>query len=241
MLALRGLRCAEVSDFLLGLIDRSQAHRRWRIGKVRFSPLEQEALAVLAEDYPDLLARFAPEWLRQRRTRAFKVPLAEAYVRQRPADGMEILRSLFTPLQRPTHKRTLLALAMQVYPESFPDFVRGIWPREPTTIVKKQALELLLQVDREMAVELMLTEAIRENRIGTRVAACAILAAIHREESTAALLERLRNDPSRWVRLQCLRSLAAPGRALDRRQVVEATRGEKDPDVLTLRQQLLGV
>jgi hypothetical protein len=240
VLALRGLGCAEVSDFLLGLIDRSQAPRRWRLGKVRFSPLEQEALAVLAEDYPDLLARFAPEWLRQRRTRAFKVPLAQAYVRQRPADGMEILRSLFTPLQRPAHKRTLLALARQVYPESFPDFVRGLWPREPTTIVKKQALELLLQVDREMAVDLMLTGAIRENRIGTRVAVCAILAAIHREESTAALLERLRNDPSRWVRLQCLRSLAAPGRALDRRLVVEATRGEKDPDVLTLRQQLLG-
>jgi hypothetical protein len=241
VLALRGLRCPEVSDFLLGLIDKSQAPRRWRLGKVRFSPLEQEALAVLAEDYPDLLARFAPDWLRQRRTRTFKVPLAQAYVRQRPPDGLDILRSLFTPLQRPAHKRTLLNLVVQCYPESFPDFVRGIWPREPTTIVKKQALELLLQVDLELAVELMLTGAIRENRIGTRVAVCAILAAIHREEATAALLERLRNDPSRWVRLQCLRSLAAPGRALDRRQVVEATWGEKDPDVVALRGQLLGV
>ncbi|MES1243080.1 MAG: HEAT repeat domain-containing protein [Acidobacteriota bacterium] len=241
VLALRGLCCSEVSDFLLALIDRSQAPRRWRLGKVRFSPLEQEALTVLAEDYPDLLARFAPDWLRQRRMRAFKVMLAQAYVRQHPADGMEILRSLFTPLQRPAHKRTLLGLAVQLYPESFPDFVRGIWPREPTTIIKKQILELLLQVAREPAIELMLTEAIRENRIGTRVSVCAILTAIHRQEATAALLERLRNDPSRWVRLQCLRSLAAPGRALDRRQVVEATRGEKDPDVLTLRQQLLGV
>lgn len=241
VLALRGLCCPEVSDFLLGLIDRSQAPRRWRLGKVRFSPLEQEALAVLAEDYPDVLARFAPDWFRQRRTRAFKVMLAQAYVRQHPADGMEILRSLFTPLQRPAHKRTLLDLTVQFYPESFPELVRGIWPREPTTIIKKQALELLLQVDREQAIELMLTEAIRENRIGTRVSVCAILAAIHREEATAALLERLRNDPSRWVRLQCLRSLAAPGRALDRRQVVEATRGEKDPDVLALRGQLLGV
>ncbi|HEX3126599.1 MAG TPA: HEAT repeat domain-containing protein [Thermoanaerobaculia bacterium] len=241
VLALKGLGCAEVSDFLLGLIDKSQGPRRGRLGKVRFSPLEQEALAVLAEDYLEVLSRFAPGWLRQRRTRAFKVMLAQAYVRQRPEDGIEILRSLFTPLQRPAHKHTLLDLVVQVYPESFPDFVRGIWPREPTTIIKKQALELLLQVDREMAIELMLTSAIRENRIGTRVAVCAILAAVHREEATAALLERLRNDPSRWVRLQCLRSLAAPGRALDRAQVVEATRGEKDPDVLTLRQQLLGV
>lgn len=241
VLALRGLGCSEVSDFLLALIDRSQAPRRWRLGKVRFSPLEQEALAVLAEDYPDLLARFAPDWLRQRRMRAFKVMLAQAYVRQHPADGMEILRSLFTPLQRPVHKRTLLSLAVQLYPESFPEFVRSIWPREPTTIIKKQILELLLQVDREPAIELMLTEAIRENRIGTRVSVCAILAAVYREEATAALLERLRNDPSRWVRLQCLRSLAAPGRALDRRQVVAATQGEKDPDVIALRQQLLGV
>jgi hypothetical protein len=241
VLALRGLRCPEVSDFVLGLIDRSQHPRRGRLSAVRFSPFEQEALTVLAEDYPEILSRFAPAWIRQRRTRSFKVALAQTYLRQRPAEGLDILRSLFTPLQRPSHKRALLSLAVQVYPESFPDFVRDIWPREPTTIVKKQALELLLQVDRELAIELLLTGAIRENRIGTRVAACAILAAVHREESTAALLERLRNDPSRWVRLQCLRSLAAPGRALDRRQVVEATQGEKDPDVLTLRQQLLGV
>lgn len=241
VLALKGLCCAEVSDFLLGLIDKSQGPRRGHLGKVRFSPLEQEALAVLSEDYLEVLSRFSPGWLRQRRTRTFKVMLAQSYVRQRPEDGCEVLRSLFTPLQRPAHKRTLLNLARQFYPELFPDFVRGIWPREPTTIIKKQALELLLQVDRELAIELMLTGAIRENRIGTRVAVCAILAAVHREEASAALLERLRNDPSRWVRLQCLKSLAAPGRALDRAQVVEATRGEKDPDVLTLRQQLLGV
>jgi hypothetical protein len=240
VLALRGVSCSEVSGFLLGVIDRSQAPRRG-LGTVRFSPLEQEALTVLAEDYPDLLALSAPGWLRERRTMAFKVPLAEAYVRQRPPDGMDVLRSLFTPRQRPAHKHTLLNLAVQVYPESFPDFVRGIWPREPTTIVKKQALELLLHVNREVAVELMLTQAIHENRIGTRVSVCAILAAIHRQEATAALLERLRNDPSRWVRLQCLKSLAAPGRALERAQVVEATRREKDPDVLALRGQLLGV
>jgi NACHT domain/HEAT repeats/Restriction endonuclease len=242
VLALRGLRCQEVSDFLLGLIDKSQAPRRWRLGAFRFSPLEQEALSVLAEDYPDLLARSAPDWLRQRRTMAFKVQLAQAYVRQHhPVDGLDVLRSLFTPHRRPAHKRTLLGLVVQIYPESFPDFVRGIWPREPTTIVKREALELLLHMDRELAVELMLAGAIRENRIGTRVAVCTILAAIYREEATAALLERLCNDPSRWVRLQCLRSLAAPGRALDRAQVVEATRREKDPDVLTLRRQLLGV
>jgi hypothetical protein len=241
VLALRGVRCSEISDFLLDLIGKSQAPSRWRLGSFRFSPLEQEALAVLAEDYPDLLARSAPDWLRQRRTMAFKVQLAQAYVRQRPPDGLDVLRSLFTPRQRPAHKRTLLDLAMQVYPESLPDFVRGIWPREPTTIVKRQALELLFQVDRELAIELMLAGTIRENRIGTRVAVCAILAAVHREEATVALLERLCNDPSRWVRLQCLRSLAAPGRALDRTRVVEATRREKDPDVLALRRQLLGV
>ncbi len=226
VLSLRGLRCPEALSFLLGLID----------GFVAL-----EALAVLAEDYLDEVVRLAPEWLKQRRTQAFKVPLARAYVSGRPDDGMEVLRALFTPRQRPAHKWVLLNLAIQHYPESFADFIREIWPREPTTIVKRQALELLLQVDRDLAVELILTQAIRENRIGTRVAVCGILAAIQREDATQALLERLANDPSRWVRLQCLRSLAAPGRALDRKQVAEATKGERDPDVLELRRQLLGV
>jgi hypothetical protein len=239
VLALRGLICAEVSAFLLGLIARSQAPRRWRLGLSGFSPMEQAAFAVFAEDYPELVARFAPDWLRSRRTRAFQVPLVQAYLRQCPPEGLDVLRTLFTPRQRPANKRILLDLALQHYPDSFAGFVRHLWPREPTTMVKRQALEL--RVDEELAVEIMLSQAIRENRIGTRVAVCSILSAIHREAATQALLERLANDPSRWVRLQCLRSLAAPGRALARQLVLEATQGEKDPDVLVLRRQLLAV
>ena len=107
-------------------------------------------------------------------------------------------------------------------------------------MVKRHALELLLQVDREAAIELMLGEGIWENRVGTRMAVCTTLASVNREEATAALLERLRQDPSVWVRLQALRSLASPGRRLDRQRVSEAMQGEKDPDVLALRAQLLG-
>jgi HEAT repeat protein len=241
VLALRGLCCPEVSGFLVDLIEASQAPAREHLETFHFSPLEQEALAVLTADYPDLVTRFAPAWLRQHRQVGFKVPLARAYLQHRPPDGLDILRRLFTASQRPVHKRILLDIAAQVYPESFPDFVLDIWPREPTTIIKRHALELLLQIDRELAIELMLTRAVRENRIGIRVAVCAILAAVHRGEATAALLERLQSDPARWVRLQCLRSLAAPGRGLDRGQVAEATQDEKDPDVLALRSQLLGL
>jgi hypothetical protein len=186
------------------------------------------------------VARFAARWSRLPHNHLFRLRLASAYVRHAPADGMEFLRDLFNRRQRAVYKRNLLHLFADRYPESFPALVQDLWPREPTTLVKRHALELLLRLDRELAIEIMLTEGIRANRIGIRIAVCTILAAIRREEATAALLERLRNDPSRWVRLQALRSLAAPGRHLDAQQVTAALQGEKDPDVLALRSQILG-
>jgi HEAT repeat protein len=228
VLGLRGLCCPEASDFLVRLIEED------------LLGLEEEALAVLAEDDPDLVARSAAQWIRLRRSPSFRLRLASAYGSQAPADGVAFLRGLFTRQERAAHKRSLLNLFVDRYPESFPDLVRDLWPREPAALVKRHALELLLRVDREAAIELMLTDGVRANRLGTRMAVCNILASIYREEATAALLERLRNDPSRWVRLQALRSLASPGRHLDRQQVTAALQGEKDPDVLALHTQILG-
>lgn len=228
VLSLRGLRCPEVSGFLAQLIEGDSMQ------------LEHEALAVLAEDDSELVVQSAARWVRLRRGPQFRLQLASAYVRQGPANGVQFLRDLFNGRPRAAHKRSLLDLFAEQYPESFPGLVRDLWPREHVTLVHRHALELLLQVDREAAVELMLTEGLRANRAGTRIAVCMILSSIRREEATAALLERLQNDPSRWVRLQALRSLAAPGRRLDVRQVAAALQSEKDPDVLALRSQILG-
>jgi hypothetical protein len=228
VLSLRGLLCQEVSDFLVELINDDRAH------------LEEEALAVLADDAPDLVARFAMRWMRLRRSHQFRLALAQAYVRQAPADGAEFLRAVFTRRQRAVHKRNLLELFAEHYPDAFPALVRDLWPREPASLLRRHALELLLRVDRDTAVEIMLAEGVRANRIGTRIAVCTILASVRREDVTAALLERLRNDPSRWVRLQALRSLAAPGRHLDNQQVTAALQAEKDAGVLALRAQILG-
>lgn len=241
LLGLRGLRCAEVSDFLLRLIEGSNVPVRGYLKDYFYSPLELQALEVLEEDYPELLAAHAPAWLRQHRSHNFKVQLAQTYVRQRPPDGEELLRSLLLARRhRVAHKLGLLDFFMLEYRESFPALVRDLWAREPASLVKRHALELLLQVDREAAIGLMLGEGVWENRVGTRIAVCTTLASVNREEATAALLERLRHDPSQWVRLQALRSLAAPGRKLDRQRVAEAMQEEKDPEVLSLRTQLLG-
>lgn len=241
LLALRGLRCAEVSGFLLRLIGESQVPVRGYLKGYYHSPLEMQALEVLDEDYPELLALHAPVWLRQHRSHQFKNQLAQAYVRQRPADGEEVLRSLLLARRhRAGHKLGLLDFFLHEYQEGFAVLVRDLWAREPASLVKRHALELLLQVDREAAIELMLGAGVWENRVGTRIAVCTTLASVNREEATAALLERLRHDPSQWVRLQALRSLAAPGRKLDRERVSEAMQEEKDPEVLALRAQLLG-
>lgn len=241
LLALRGLRCAEVSDFLLRVIGESHRPLPGYPNGYLHSPLELQAVDILSDDYPDLLSAHAPAWMRQHRSHRFKIHLAQTYVRQRPPDGEALLRSLLLARwQRVAHKLNLLDIFTQEYRESFRDLVRELWPREPANMVKRHALELLLQVDREAAIELMLGEGIWENRVGTRMAVCTTLASVNRDEATAALLERLRQDPSVWVRLQALRSLASPGRLLDRQRVSEAMQGEKDPDVLALRAQLLG-
>ena len=234
--ALRGVRCPEVSDFLLELIDTSQ-----HLHGKHFNHLEQEAFEVIASDYPHLVMQSAAQWARQRRSEQFKVQLAKAYVEQRPSDGAAFLRSLFTRRTRAAHKRGLLDLFRRHYPESFAEFVRDTWTGEPAALIKRHALELLLQVDRSLAVDLMLNHGVESNQHGTRVAVCSMLGAVAEEEVTAALLERLRLDPSKWVRLQALRSLAAPGRAVDRRQIQEAAQGERAEEVLALRHQLLGL
>ncbi|MFI5386989.1 MAG: NACHT domain-containing protein [Fimbriimonadales bacterium] len=230
--AMLGLGGSRVAAFLVALIEDNRG---------RFAV---EALEIVANDFPNIVAETAPRWLQQRglqqRSHVFRLQVAKAFVRRRPAGGGSFLRALYTRRQRATIKRGLLDLCHSFYPEEFGTFVREIWNQEPATLIKRHALELLLQVDKELAIELMLGRGVRENRVGTRVAVCMILASINEAAACAALLERLRDDPSRWVRIQALRSLVSPGRAFDRRLILEATLAEKDPGVLAVRMQLLG-
>ena len=228
VLALRDLHRPEIEEFLVRLVE-------------DFSPLALNAVEVLARDYPAAIVWHGPRWVASpgRRSHQFKLHVARAYVGQQPADGLDLLRSLF-PHARPVTKRGLLDLFFQFYPQSLAGFLREIWDQEHVTLVKRHALELLLKIDRETAVQLMLSQGIRENRTGWRIAVCTILAAVPEEAVTAALLERLQHDPSRFVRLQSLRSLVSPGRAIDWRRIAETMRSEADPDVLALKSQLLG-
>lgn len=230
VLALRDLHRPEIETFLIRLIDEDG-----------LSSLAMNAVEVLARDYPAAIVRHGRGWVGNigRRSHQFKLQIARAYVSHQPEDGLDLLRSLFHHARAVT-KRGLLDLVFQFYPQSLAGFLREIWDKEPVTLIKRHALELLLRVDREAAVELILQHGIRENRIGTRVAVCTILAAVPDEEATEALLERLLHDPSRFVRLQSLRSLVSPGRTVDWRRIAESMRGETDPDVLSLKSQLLG-
>ncbi len=227
VLALGGLQRPEVEVFLTRLVD-------------DHSPLAVDALEVLARDYPEAIHQQGPRWAKSlgRRHHQFKLKLVQVYVERKPAEGLDLLKAIFTG-SRALTKRGLLNLFSRFYPQSLAGFLRDIWDQEPVTLVKRHALELLLRVDRESAIDLMLSRGVRENRIGTRVAVCTILAAVRSEEATEALIERLRQDPSRFVRLQCLRSLVSPGRTVDWRRITEALRGEADPGVLALKNQLV--
>ena len=106
--------------------------------------------------------------------------------------------------------------------------------------MKRQALELLLQVDEAAAEDLMLTRGTTAPRNGTRVAVCELLASLPGPAVDAALLERLSLDRSKWVRLHALRSLLTPGHSVSADVVMAAMAAEEDSEVLAQRRALLG-
>lgn len=228
LLALKGTGGSDVEDFLVRCVETDG------------SAFTEEALEVLAQDFPATLAGSAIRWAGRRRSYTFKLQLAKAYISQLPADGLAFLHTLFHRRERVALRLGILDLLHRCYPQALPEVVRDAWDREYSPGVQRQALEILLRVDRDAAVELMLAKGTRARRTGTRVAVCAILAAVGTEAATAALLESL-HDPSCWVRMQALRSLASPGRQVARDRIASTLEGEKDASVLDLHREIFGV
>lgn len=203
-------------------------------------PLALPALSLLVAEHPaELLAR-APRWIGPGRHYAFRLAVARFYAERAPRAALPHLLAMLGRNQRVRVKLEVLGILRDHLPGDFAEVVAELWPEEPAPRVKRRALELLLQLDRDRAVALMLSEGVRAKRNGTRVAVCELLASVPEEAVTEALLERLRSDRSKWVRLHALRSLLTPGRGVAPERVVAASAGETDPEILAQRRSLTG-
>lgn len=199
------------------------------------------AIAILAADYPHLLLPYAEVWSSRRNPLSIRIRVIEGYAAQRPPDLATFLERLVLANERVVVKMTALRLLAEHAPDALPDVLVKMWPGERTTVIRRIAMEMLFQVDRDRATQFILSHGLRSSRAGVRVAACAILAAEPSPAITSVLLERLRGDHSRWVRIQALRSLAAPGRGVPREELLRATESETEQEVLAVRREMLGI
>lgn len=223
---LRGVKTSDVQDFL--------------VKQVTTSPGSIAALGILIEDYPEVIREHGQQWMTARYPYWVRIRTAQAYARLAAPDGLQEISQLLAARERVATKIDCLRLIADLYPDHIAEVVAQHLSREKTTRVKKFALELLQSIDRPRAVELMLNSGLRDIRVGTRVAVCSILSAAPSGDVTEALLWVLQYDDSKWVRLQALRSLCAPGRVVTREQIVHASASETDRNVLGIRRELLG-
>jgi HEAT repeat protein len=199
------------------------------------------AIGILATDYPHLLLPHAAAWSSRRNPLSVRLRVIEGYAALRPPDLAAFLERLVLADERVVVKVTALHLLREHAPDHLADVLVKMWPTERTTVIRRIAMEMLFQVDRERAMRFILSHGLTSTRAGVRVDACAILAAEPSVEITSVLLERLRKDHSQWVRIQALRSLASPGRGVAREELFQATESEIEEHVLAVRRELLGV
>ena len=147
---------------------------------------------------------------------------------------------LLAPIERVSTRREILKLIFDYYRDLYPSVVYQIWNNKHPPMIKKYSLELLWKIDRNSAIALILEKGLNDSRIGARIAACSILGVEKSEKITEILLELLRTDYSKWVRLQALRSLCSPGRNVAKADINKALETETDKDVTSLRKELIG-
>nr|VFJ70407.1 MAG: HEAT repeat-containing protein [Candidatus Kentron sp. FW] len=205
--------------------------------------LAKACLDILQYDYPTRLLREGRNWMQRGRGIPYKtrLELTKAILAISPKANVDMLTHFFHPNERSTVKMQVLSLIQSRFPESLGHVVTDIlWERENAPMVKRYGCELLFNIDRERTINLLLIRGIHDSTGGTRVAACAILSADLEERTSIALLDRLANDHSRWVRLQALKSLCTPGRVIQTQTIIEAMQNESDADVLQCRKELIG-
>jgi hypothetical protein len=229
--SLRGLARPEVADVLIRIVEEDAEHH---------PQVAAAAYEILSAEYPHRLQSTGQAWLDRGQPYFLRIRRAREQAQRMGREALPMLREMLAPGERVAIKRAALEMIFEYDPRSLAGIVEEMWGREPATLVKRFALELLRRVDRPAAVAIMLRHGLRDSRVGTRIAVCQILGVESAEEVTEALLERLAVDYSPWVRRQALRSLITPGRAVNRERVLAASSDEADAAVVALRDQLMG-
>ncbi|HET8775790.1 MAG TPA: HEAT repeat domain-containing protein [Thermoanaerobaculia bacterium] len=204
--------------------------------------VRQIAIDILAADFPEVFLAHAAAWSSksEKNPLSIRLRVIEAYAALHPPELGRFLERFLGGDERVAVKITALHLLAAHAQERLVDAITTMWPSERTTVIPRLGMELLFQADRRRAIQFILAHGIPSPRAGLRVGACAVLAAADAPEVTEALLDRLRKDHMRWVRIQALRSLASPGHSVSRAELLTATESETEEEVLAVRRELLG-
>jgi hypothetical protein len=229
IIALSGSRTDKIKSILCHILNTSDSFR-----------VATAALKVLTIDYPDTVLANACEWMKPGKPYPIRLAIVKEYARRVAPNGIEDITHFLSPKERAKTKIEVLSLIHDYYPSEYPRVVEDIWGNEPAPRVKRHALELLYNFDRERALRIALEQGIKDTRVGSRVAVTSILGADTSNYITSILLDMLRKDDSKWVRMQALRSLCSPGRSVDRTTILEASRLEVDKDIIAFRRELIG-
>jgi len=227
---LRGLVSERTASFLVTVIESGKPSEA------------MSAIDVVFEDYPGLFAENASRWICKKGTPyQIRAAVAKSYGKLKTTDSLSVLMDILRRKDRVVMQRTALDLIRTLFPNYVKTAVQVLWEKGIVPGVAQYSLEMLTRGDQDSAISLLLDKGVNATRTGVRVAACAALSHVPTAKGTGALLELLAKDHSVWVRMQALRSLCIPGRAISRDEVIAASMNEKDLKVLQLRRDLLGL
>ena len=225
--AMRGIRTPEILAFLVECANQNPSRNAGA------------ALDVLRSDFPAEWRGIALNLLQQ--------PHCDLNVRMKILDGimpsaghgeLDQIEPSVLSKGRVTVRIHFLSLCLTHHQDRLPKMVTRHWDRQPVPVTC-QMIECLWLTDRTSAKTVIIERALRDTRVGTRVAAARVLGADASIEATDALLGLASHDDSKWVRLQAVRSLLAPGRELDEACVRDVTRNETAPEVLQVLRDVL--
>ena len=234
ILALKGLKDKRVKTFLLEKLQ-SKSERN-----------NMAALEVLLEDYQEILIEKATFWMRRGNFKEtgfnwlFRTFVAKEYMRHHSPKGLENLLHFLSQKEKAGTRTKILSLIKEYYPDRFAGVVKTQWEKENAPLVKKALIKFLWEFDCDASKSLILEKAVRDMSPGVRVFAHSMLSADKSKCATDALMRALQTDDSKWVRIQALRSLYAPGRNIDKSKILYFSKQEKDSDVIRFRKELIG-
>jgi hypothetical protein len=221
--ALGRLGSGGAAKVLLGLIERNEVVASAVLDELR----QRWPECVQAVLYQDNRLWRGTHW-----GSGMRLYAAELFYAEFPAECISDLEHI---LRRPKQESETIISALRFLTKHAPDSVRDAAPavfRANSRLpVLASALECLAKVDASGARALAIEHGLRSSTREQRIAAALVLSGDPDEAATTALVDRLREEQEREIRLQLARAVIAPGRQLERATLERLLTEEGDREV----------